>query len=340
MGVDLAKLFTANGHKVSVTSRSKRESQAHVHYLQGNALDMRFLTSILSSPWDVIVDFMIYNSDEFAQRVDLLLSSTSHYVFLSSARVYAESNSPIIETSNRLLEHSTDESYLSTDEYALTKARQENILLNTKRSNWTVIRPYITYNNYRLQLGPLEKEQWLHRAMRGHAVILPESIANKSTTLTHGRDVAKTIFSLSTQAKARGETYHVTGGESLTWLEVADIYMNALENSLGIKPRVCLVSDEEFALIHYGKYQLIYDRQFNRTFSLEKISQFVDLNSFLPIKEGLTLSLSEFIKNPQFHYISWENEALQDKLSKQCASLRSIIGWRARLRYLRRRFLA
>ena len=56
-----------------------------------------------------------------------------------------------------------DEEYLKTDEYALSKARQEDILHRSGKNNWTVIRPYITYSEIRLQLGVLEKELWLYR---------------------------------------------------------------------------------------------------------------------------------------------------------------------------------
>lgn len=53
---------------------------------------------------------------------------------------------------------------LSIDEYAITKAHQENLLINSKNKNWTIIRPYITYSEQRLQLGTFEKEDWLYRA--------------------------------------------------------------------------------------------------------------------------------------------------------------------------------
>ncbi len=339
MGVDLAQLYAANGHHVSITSRSKRASQAHVSYIQGNARDSSFLASVLSSSWDLIVDFMIYNTEEFAERIDLLLNSSTRYIFLSSARVYAESDTALQETSSRLLDSSTDETYLATEEYALSKARQENFLRNANKKNWIIVRPYITYNNYRLQLGCLEKEQWLHRAIRGHSILLPESIANKTTTLTHGKDVARAIFTLSMNSNIDGETYHLTGSDSLTWSEIADIYINTLKSCKGIRAGLQLLSDEEFATVHHGKYQLIYDRQFNRTFSTEKIAHLVDVDNFVSIKEGLEYALSEFLNTPSFNYISWENEAMQDRLCKQRAALNKIVGWRARLRYLRTRFM-
>ena len=59
----------------------------------------------------------------------------------------------ITEESERLLDTSIDQDFLSTDEYSLTKARQEDILQSSKQKNWTIIRPYITYGTSRLQLG-------------------------------------------------------------------------------------------------------------------------------------------------------------------------------------------
>ena len=84
---------------------------------------------------------------------------------------YANENGRITEKSKRLLDVCTDEEYLKTDEYALTKVRQENILLSSGKKNWTIIRPYITYNVERLQLGVYEKENWLYRALHGRSIV-------------------------------------------------------------------------------------------------------------------------------------------------------------------------
>ena len=42
---------------------------------------------------------------------------------------------------------------------ALQKAREENLLLKSDSRNWTIIRPYITYYDERLQLGVFEKKR-------------------------------------------------------------------------------------------------------------------------------------------------------------------------------------
>ena len=144
------------GEDVYVTTRRERKGVG-ITYIQGNAHETAFLSDILRKyHFDVLIDFMIYNTSEFADRVDLLLSSVGQYIFLSSSRVYADSETPITENSPRLLDVYKDEEYLKTDEYALSKARQEDILHRSGNYYWTVIRPYITFSEIRLQLGVLE----------------------------------------------------------------------------------------------------------------------------------------------------------------------------------------
>ena len=151
MGVDLVKILGERSENVTVTSRSERKSEfSNVEYVKGDAHDTTFLQALLTQKFDAIVDFMAYHTDEFKSRRDLLLGATDQYLFLSSSRIYANSKTPITEDSPRLLDVTTDKEYLKTDEYALAKARQENLLQESGKTNWTIIRPYITYSNQRL----------------------------------------------------------------------------------------------------------------------------------------------------------------------------------------------
>lgn len=168
IGQALTELLKNTAWNVYVTTRTRRENVQNITFLQGNAHDEKFLAECVTKEhWNVIVDFMAYSTQEFSKKVELFLESTDQYFFLSSSRVYAASNEPLTEDSPRLLDVCTDETYLATDEYALAKARQENILLANNKKNWTIIRPYKTYNNNRLQLGMYEKEEWLYRLMIG-----------------------------------------------------------------------------------------------------------------------------------------------------------------------------
>jgi nucleoside-diphosphate-sugar epimerase len=339
MGVHLVHKLVQNGFETFVTSRIKRKSEGDLKYLHGNAKNMDFLENILRDHWDTIVDFMNYTTDEFKIRCTLLLNSTSHYIHLSTARVYADDNQPITENTKRLLDTIDDEYYLKTDEYALAKARQEDILQSSTNNNWTIVRPYITYSEYRLQLGVLEKENWLYRAMQGRTIVFSSDIVTKATTMTYGLNVAEGIFSLIGNIKAHSNIYHITIENAYTWAEILEIYLDEFEKVLGFKPKVLLQDLDNFFKTHPHKYQIKYDRLYNRVFDNSKFRSIVDEIHFTKIDEGLRNCLREFLKNPKFKQINWKREALKDKLTKEQTPLKEITGWRQKVKYLVFRYL-
>lgn len=122
-----------------ITSRRGQESDnPRLVYYKCNAMDNAQLKEVLkSNTYDVIVDFMNYHTAEFKERHELLLSSTLHYIFLSSCRVFADQ--PIInESSVQLLDALKGDDYLKQDTYTLAKARCERILMDSKQTNYTI----------------------------------------------------------------------------------------------------------------------------------------------------------------------------------------------------------
>lgn len=324
---------------VTVTSRSKHEEEYHVKFLEGNARDNVFLNKVLCKRYDAIVDFMRYGTEEFALRIDKLLRNTDHYIFISSARVYSKSASPIKETSSRLLDVCKDVEYLSTDEYALSKARQENLLLSKETKNWTIIRPYITYSENRLQLGTLEKEEWLFRAICGKKVVFSEDILNKYTTLTYGRDVSEAIAKLICKEEAQGEIFHITGGTPITWKQVLSIYANAFFEETGKKMNYVLTKESINLKLGMAAYQVLYDRLYDRVFSDEKIKTIIDTSSFKSPVDGLSECIKSMIQSKQYGFINWEKEALLDKQSHEFSRLSLFPTLKDMLRYYIVRFM-
>lgn len=335
MGNHLVDLLRDTDNEIVITTRdNNRKSSQNIRYIFGNAKDNEFLRIILQDSWDVIIDFMVYTTTNFKNRVDRLLNSTKQYIFLSSARVYADSKDPIKETSLRLLDVSTDKEFLSSDEYALAKARQEDILKISGKNNWTIIRPYITFSSQRLQLGILEKEDWLYRALNGRTIVFSKDIYSKSTTMTFGLDVAKGIKALIGNSDTLGETFHITSQQSLLWSEILNIYLDVLENHLGYRPKVVLENLDNFLSYHPATYQIKYDRLFNRKFDNEKIGNYIDVFDFTSTEEGLKVCLEEFLKNPSFNLINWNVEALKDRKTNEFAKLSEIQGVKQKVKYI------
>jgi nucleoside-diphosphate-sugar epimerase len=339
MGMHLVHLLSNNGVETIVTSRKQRAAEKNISYIQGNAHNIKFLQTILHEPWDAIVDFMIYTTGSFKERVNLLLDATSQYVFLSSSRVYADSETPITEDSSRLLDVSQDKVFLSTDEYSLAKARQENILRTSKRKNWTIIRPYITYSENRLQLGVLEKEEWLYRALQGRTIVFSSAINSKFTTLTYGLDVANGIMAVIGNSKALGDAFHITINNPITWNDVLGMYLGVLGKSLGQKPKVLLQDLQSFIKCTPRKYQIYYDRLFDREFNNSKISRYLNVDNFTKAEVGLKKCLEDFLVNPSFNSINWKLEALRDRQTRERTRLKEIQNIKQKAKYLFFRYL-
>lgn len=334
IGEHLVKLLKDDNIEIYVTSRKIHDSFGSVHYIQGDAHDTTFITNLLAENFDVIVDFMIYTTSEFSKKISQYLAHTNQYVFLSSARVYANTEEPLTEDSPRLLDVCQDHDYLATDEYALTKARQEDYLFNSGKTNWTIIRPYITYSEIRLQLGVLEKEDWLYRALAGHTVVFPEDMFNKTTTLTYGFNVAQAIKAIIGKEKAFGQAFHITHSQPVKWTTVWDVYSTVIFEHTGHNPKIKLCTMNEFEKIHKGHYQIHFDRMFNRIFNNQKINQFIDTSLFLKPDQGLRMCFDKFItSNKTVKPYSYRSEGRKDFLTNEYWCIFDVQGLENKIKY-------
>lgn len=335
MGQHLVKLLNTSENEIYITSRKQNKSDNSIHYILGNAQEISFLKkTLILKKWDVIVDFMVYSTNTFKDRYQKLLEATLHYIFLSSARVYANSSVALTENSPLLLNTEKDLNFLNTDEYSLAKARQENLLKQSNLNNWTIIRPYITYSENRLQLGTLEKEDWLYRALKGKTIVFSKDIASKLTTLTYGLDVSIAISKILNNEKVYGEVFHITSNKYISWGNILNIYLNELEKFLGYKPKIMLTDLKEYLYFAHSEYQIKYDRLYDRTFNNSKINKFVDYKNMTEIETGLINCLSRFLNNLTFKNINWRAEAIRDKLTNEKTPFYEITGLKNKIKYL------
>ena len=296
MGRYLVPLLVKQGYKVDVVASDAFESTSpDLRYIVANAKDRAFMEELLKNGYDAVVDFMIYTTPFVRDWLHFYLERTSHYIYLSTYRVYADEEHPIKETSPRLLDTLCDSNFLGTDDYALYKARGENYLLTSEYRNWTAIRPAITYSSRRFQLVTLEMPNTVGRAFFGKKVVLPLEAKDKQATMTWAGDVAKMIAGLLFNPRAMREIYTVSTAEHRTWGEIAEYYRELC----GLE---CVwVTNEEF-LESIGQkgnpaahWQLHYDRLFDRVIDNSKILDITGMKQeeLMPLKEGLRYELAQ-----------------------------------------------
>lgn len=331
MGVPLVNILSKKGYNVYITSRSARDNNGNIHYIKGNALDDDFTYDVLKSRrWLAIVDFMVYSIQKLKDRIEKLVEATDQYVFISSCRVFADEDEIITEKSPRLLDVSNDTEYLKTDEYALRKAREEDLL--RKYPNATIIRPSVTYNDCRLQLGVYEVEDWLDRVFCDRTIVFSRDIARHLTTMTHGEDVANGIAGLIGNPKAIGEDFNIVTSESLLWEDVLNLYIESLREN-GLSPKIKMIDHALNLRIKKWQYQVKYARLFNRRFDNSKIVDAVPNLTFKDTKKTLRLCVNNYLKRSRKQLnLNWIS-ILQDREAKEFVSRRYFDSLNRYLKY-------
>lgn len=290
MGVYLLERLKQTEHEVYVTSRSGHPDEGNIHYIEGNAKDDDFLLPLLANGYDCIIDFMVYSTFEFVDR-------------------YKHGLEPITEESPLLLDVVKDAKYRKTDEYALTKARQEKLLRESGSGNYTIVRPSVTFSKLRFQLGTLEAGVLIHRMLQKRPVVFARDILKKQAAFSWAGDVAEMIECLILNPKALGEVFNVCSAEKQTWGDVAGYYREIA--GLEIVP----VDLKTYAKIAGGWYQIMYDRMVDRVMDNSKILGLMgktqkDLH---PVRETLAGELADIgEKSSQIHF----NKKMSKKMDR------------------------
>ena len=301
MGSYLVPELVSLGYSVVGVSLDEKVSvHPNVRYVRGNAKDKEFLSALLSERYDGIVDFMGYGAREFLDYYELLLSRTDHYIFLSSCRVYDDKEVPVKESSPRLIDSSEDEELKEArEDYCISKAIEEDTLVASPFSNWTVVRPATTYSTMRLQLVTLEFNNTVGRALFGKKVVLPIEAKDKPATLSWGGDVAKMLARILFKEEAKREFYNVCSAEWRTWGEIAEYY-----RELAGLEAVWVDKEDYLAIIDPEKrkpyrWQLEYARLFRRITDNSKVLKLTGLKQedMMPLYDGLKLEIANTPKS-------------------------------------------
>ncbi|HCF08265.1 MAG TPA: epimerase [Eubacterium sp.] len=306
IGKSLLKYLQDENHFiVYVTSRKKIDNSGNIVYIQGDAHKENFLKSIFDNvkSIDVIVDFMVWSTDEFLKIYDLILRNCHRYVYLSSSRVYSDCDGYITENSPKLIDTEANKFFYKHDSYAVPKMQQERILNESNYANYTIIRPYITYGESRIPFLDCEKEIWLYRILHNRTLIISEDIIEKYTSMTIGNDCAKAIISIISSQKGEGESITISTSQNMKWKEVLNIFQDVFEE------RHIIVKSKLIPKSVKAKncdFQTLYDRCYNRRFNIGKLEDYINSTEFVRMEDGIRQALTSFLENPVF------NDALQD----------------------------
>ena len=291
MGQYLVPYLSEMGYCVDAVSLDDEKlSYKNVNTIKANVFEEGVLDSLLKNHYDGIVDFMNYGGNSFFGVYKKFLDNTDHYIFLSSCRVYANEETPVKESSPRLLDVTEDPLLRASDDYCIYKAKSENLLMFSGYKNWTIVRPATTFSKMRYQLVTLEAPFNVGRAFSGRKkVVLPIQAKEKPATLNWAGNVSMMLARLLFNPVAFCEAFNVCSSEARTWGEIADYYTDIC----GLEP--VWVDKEDYLKIidptvpNNIRWQLEYARLFDRITDNSKVLKASNMKqeNFMPLYDGL-----------------------------------------------------
>ena len=292
LGTYTAKRLLEKGVAVDVVClEDKTSKNENLRYYKTRA-DLDVLKEFLADKhYDGIVNFIHYPEvSQYPPVHKLLTEKCDHLIVLSSYRVYAD-ETPVLETSPKLLDVSKDEQFVATEKYAISKAKLEKFL-NTedKDGHWTVVRPVISFSKLRFDLVTYYGQDLIKKMQSGETIPVPIEAKDLVAGLDWAGNSGKLIADLLFNEETFGEAYTVSSAQNVTWGEVAELYTELI----GAKFEWVSLKEYQKATNYYNNYALLYDRLFDRTIDNTKILKATGLTKedFTSIKEGLKFEYS------------------------------------------------
>lgn len=293
LGTYVTEEMVGRGIQVDVICLEEYQSNSMVTYYKEKVNFEYIKEFLVGKKYSAIVDFLHCEVEEYEKVYKLYSEHTEQIVYLSSYRVYADEEHPIVETSPTWLDVEADKEFVKTEDYAMLKLRCETFLRNCPKKNWTIVRPVISFSNRRFDLFMYTGTSIVSKAKNKEKVVLPMDVKNVTAGIDWAGNTGKLIGKLLLNEKALGEVFTISSGQNISWGNLADIYCEVF----GIE--VEWVSMENF--IKYGpdmsgnKWGLKYDRVFDRTIDASKVLRTtgVKKEDFKSIKEALIYEIKK-----------------------------------------------
>jgi nucleoside-diphosphate-sugar epimerase len=286
----------AAGHDLWLLNRGRRRPIEGARVIVADMADVAAVRAALRShTWDVVVQFIAFAPADIRRDLELFRETTRQYLFISSASVY-----------QKPLEH-----YLVTEttplanpywEYARLKIACEQELEAAHRATGfpgVIVRPSYTYGEDMVPLmlnAPGRSWTLVDRMRRGALVIIPGD-GNSLWTMTHNSDFAAGLVGLFGNPATRGEAFHITSDEVLTWNQ---IFSQTAEAAGAAAPRfVHIATDFITACVPAAAGSLLGDKAVSAVFDNAKIKRFVPgFTARTPFAAGIRRTIAWFETDP------------------------------------------
>lgn len=294
-------------HDVSIITRgltwkTRREPIKKAKYIRMDINDLvSFKDLIAKFKFDVVCDFLNYDVQSTALRIEILKKSVSKYVMISSTIIYERNHFNLVLNEDSKLRK------IGFSPYVDGKLKIEKLINSEKEiaSRTLIIRPSHTFDtNVPTPLGSNCFTE-INRVLNGGNLLVPED-GTKKWTLMHSEDFSKVWIELVERQSSFGQAFNVVNDINTTWNDIARQILLVLGVSTG---RVKYVSTNAIESIeinsnndlknsNLGKNYVLH-RKWNDIYDTSKLQAHLpNWSSTRTFSDGFTETINWLMEDP------------------------------------------
>lgn len=298
----------ARGINVTTITRGNRNLPQGVNNIVCDKDNYEQISKLIDDKYDAIIDFLCLTAYDVEKSYLFYSQYTAQYFFISSCAVYDSRTGICSEDAPKMLPMWR----YSVDKWAAEEKLCE--LAKTTSSNYTIVRPCVTYDNTRIPYGisPKYGYHWTlcARILAEKPIITWNNGVNKCNMM-RVEDFAVGLVGLIGNKKAYNETFNICGDETPSFEEVLSVIELYLKKKIN---RVDIPSEFYAKHIPNRKGELLGGRSINTINSNAKIKSVVpDFQQTIFIKEGIFATLDAYVSQNYQHGIDWAFDAETDR---------------------------
>lgn len=232
-----------------------RRNIVGVHYLTANVYNCNEVKKVLEEhTFDVIVECLVYDVEQLKISLQNFSNRCSQYIFISTNAVYDR-----LATKSRIKEDSPKNQVHWP--YSKNKIECENYIkeyFKNKRNHYTIIRPTVTYGDYRIPYPIATRTPtWtLFERMKQGIPLL--ACNNVEHSVIHIDDFSNAVVSLFNNPQAYQEDFHISyNGCEVYWDDVIKTCADILQ----VQPKIIHVSTK---LIKWTFPSIYFEMKWNK----------------------------------------------------------------------------
>jgi nucleoside-diphosphate-sugar epimerase len=276
--------------------------------------------SLKNQKFDAIIDFLCYTKTQLEESFNFYSKYTSQYFFISSGAVYNNSIKGVFDESHPKVSPLWN---YSVDKWACEQSLID--LAHKSSTNYTIIRPAITYGNTRIPYGiaPSYGFHWtLILRILSNKPIIRWNKGQNCRNMTRVEDFAVGLVGLIGNPKAYNEAFNICGDETPTYNDV----LNVLSEYTNHPVQTADISSEFYAQeVPSRSGEILVGRSIDAVNSNQKIKDAVpEFRQTIFLKEGIYKTLDAYKNNNYQNGIDWKFDAQCDRIAKKWNKLHKI----------------